>query len=364
MASSTTFKRGIRAIDLFCGVGGLTCGLQQAGIRVAAGFDNDPSCKYAYSANNKSAFFQQDIREIDSERLKKIWSSSNIKVLAGCAPCQTFSQHTKKIKGRERDERWGLLYSFLSIVRESKPDIVTMENVPQLRSQKVFKDFVKGLEDAGYYIYYKVVFCPRYGLPQRRSRLVLLGSRYGEISLIPETHTPENYVVLGDVIKELNKISDGKTDPKDPLHRSWKLSALNKKRMKQSKPGGTWRDWDRKIWLTCHKKRTGSTYKAVYGRMEWDKPAPTITTQFYNFGTGRFGHPEQDRSLSLREGALIQTFPKDYEFFSNEQEVYFREIGKHIGNAVPVKLGEIIGKSILIHINKQGVKRCPKKIKN
>lgn len=363
MGTSVTFKRGVKAIDLFCGVGGLTCGLQEAGIRVVAGFDNDSSCRFAFSENNNSQFIETDVRSIDAERLNKIWGPANVRILAGCAPCQTFSQHTKKMKNREKDERWGLLYSFLRLVKETSPDIVTMENVPQLRSQKVFLDFVKGLKTAGYTVSHKVVYCPRYGLPQRRSRLVLLASKYGDISLIPETHEPSNYVGVRDAIGDLEQINDGEINPRDPLHRTWKLSPINKKRMIQSRPGGSWKEWDEELQLACHKKTSGSTYKSVYGRMDWNKPAPTITTQFYNFGTGRFGHPEQNRSLSLREGALLQTFPEDYAFFSKGEEFFIRVIGKHIGNAVPVKLGEIIGKSIIVHLEKNGVRRCLKQKK-
>ena len=109
-------------------------------------------------------------------------------------------------------------------------------------------------------------------------------------------------------------------------------------------------DWDDELRLNCHKKKSGGTYKAVYGRMEWNKPSPTITTQFYSYGTGRFGHPKQNRAISLREGALLQTFPEDYKFFLKEDNIFFSEIGRHIGNAVPVELGKVIGESIKKHI--------------
>ena len=128
------------------------------------------------------------------------------------------------------------------------------------------------------------------------------------------------------------------------------MSAINLKRIRQSVPGGTWRDWDDKLKLKCHKKDSGKTYGSVYGRMRWDEPSPTITTQFYGYGNGRFGHPEQDRALSLREGAILQSFPNDYVFVDNEHQFKLRDIGIHIGNAVPVELGRAIGLSIKEHL--------------
>ena len=121
--------------------------------------------------------------------------------------------------------------------------------------------------------------------------------------------------------------------------------------MRQSKPGGTWRDWDKELLLECHKKDTGKSYGSVYGRMKWNEPSPTITTQFYNYGTGRFGHPEQNRALSIREGSLLQTFPSNYKFYDpKEERPPIKELGAHIGNAVPVDLAYIIGKSIIKHL--------------
>ena len=361
MVAANSFKRGIRAVDIFCGAGGLTYGLQKSGINVVAGFDKDPSCEFAFSKNNGSEFVAMDVRDVNESDLRKFWQNAGIRILAGCAPCQTFSALTCKIKGREADERGDLLYSFLDLVRESGPEIVTMENVPQIRRRKVFEDFLKGLRDAGYFVSYFVVFCPSYGIPQTRRRLVLFASKYGEVSLIPASHEPDGYVTARDAIGGLDSISDGGVSSFDPLHRSWRLSKINKKRIRQSRPGGTWLDWDESLVLKCHRKKSGSSYKAVYGRLEWDKPAPTMTTSFFSLGTGRFGHPEQDRALSLREGALIQTFPDSYEFFRKEEDISFEMIGRHIGNAVPVRLGEVIGESILNHLKEAKVRRWEKK---
>ena len=343
-------KKELVAIDLFCGIGGLTHGLKQSGIKVAVGIDFDNTCKYAYEKNNDTKFIGKDISMVTGKELNKFYPKNSIKILVGCCPCQTFSQHTLKNKNREKDERSNLLSQFLRLVKESKPDIVSMENVPQLRNYKVFEEFVNGLEKEKYFVYSHIVNCPRYGIPQKRKRLVLLASKQAKIQLIPETHTPKNYVTVREIIGKLPKISAGEIDKRDKLHRSWNLSELNKKRIKQSRQGGSWLDWDEELRLNCHKKKKGTTYKAVYGRMRFNQPSPTITTQFYSYGTGRFGHPNQNRALSLREGALLQTFDQNYKFFSDENKISFNEVGRHIGNAVPVKLGKIIGQSIKIHV--------------
>ena len=230
------------------------------------------------------------------------------------------------------------------------PDVVSMENVPELRNEQVFFDFANSLKELGYNVNYQVVYCPDYGIPQNRKRLVLLASLRGEIELIAPTHSPENYRTVRDAIGELPPISDGDIDENDPLHNSAKLSDLNIRRIRQSVPGGTWRDWDENLKLKCHQKKTGKSYASIYGRMAWNNPSPTITTQFFGLGNGRFGHPEQDRALSMREGALLQSFPPDYTFYDYKSEFSRREVGIHIGNAVPVELGRAIGTTIMNHL--------------
>ncbi len=338
------------AVDIFCGIGGLTHGLIKAGIPVVAGIDSDETCKYAYETNNGALFIKKDIRNLRANKIKSLLGKADFKILVGCAPCQCFSKHTQKNRDRKKDEKWKLLYSFSSLVTDVKPHVVSMENVAEIRKYKVFKDFVKNLETLGYWVFQTVVYCPDYGIPQNRRRLVLLASRLGEINIVPQTHPPSRYRTVRDVISSLEDIEDGVTSSKDLLHRTFRLSPINKKRIKQSKPGGTWLDWDKTLRATCHKKNSGQSYSAVYGRMSWNKPAPTITTQFYSFGTGRFGHPDQDRALSLREGSLLQTFPKYYDFINPNGSNTFTVLGTHIGNAVPVRLGIIIGRSIFKHL--------------
>lgn len=340
------------AIDLFCGIGGLSYGLKKAGIPVVAGIDLDASCQYAYEENIGAKFLHKDITEVTGDDLtKEYWSNANeMKILVGCAPCQPFSTHTNKIKNKETSNKWHLIDEFKRIIDETAPDVVSMENVPNLANQQIFKDFVAFLKEKNYYVFYTNVYCPDYGIPQKRRRLVLLASKLGEIELIPKTHSEENYVTLRDAIGKLPPVKSGEICKNDPLHKTTKLSEINLKRIKASKPNGTWLDWNKDLQLTCHKKGTGKTYKSVYGRMSWNEPSSTITTQFFNYGTGRFGHPTQNRALTIREAALLQTFPVEYKFYKDEKDIIITRLGVHIGNAVPVDLGFVIGKSIKLHI--------------
>ncbi len=344
------------AIDLFCGVGGLTKGLERAGINVVAGIDFEINCQFAYEENNNARFLCKDITQVSPVELQELYPpNTNIHILAGCAPCQPFSKYTQRYrKDGYQDEKWRLLYSFGSLAKDTHPEIIAMENVPELEKTKVFTDFLAELAECGYHVTHKVVYCPDYGVPQSRKRLILLASLFGDIELIPPTHTPENYVTVQDAIGTLPALAAGGMDPNDPMHSCTALSDKNIRRIQQSVPGGTWRDWDADLQLKCHKKISGKTYPSVYGRMVWDLPSPTITTQFYGYGNGRFGHPEQNRALSLREGAILQSFPPDYQFVRPDAEINKRQLGIQIGNAVPVRLGEVIGISILNHLRRYG----------
>jgi DNA (cytosine-5)-methyltransferase 1 len=155
-------------------------------------------------------------------------------------------------------------------------------------------------------------------------------------------------------IGHLRPIEAGEADPNDRLHSASKLSDLNMRRIRASSPGGTWREWDRSLLAACHRKESGGSYPSVYGRMEWDSPAPTITTQCFGYGNGRFGHPEQDRAISLREAAILQTFPEGYKFLGDGERPSFSKFGRLIGNAVPVRLAEVVAKSVLQHAVKVG----------
>lgn len=349
------------AVDLFCGIGGLSRGLVDGGLKVVAGYDLDGSCEYAYEALNEGAkFYEKDIAHVTPEMVLRHYPKGVPRILVGCAPCQPFSSFTqKKVAGGEtngRENDWTVLEKFGDLIVETGVEIASMENVTRLANRtkyKVFDNFVTKLENAGYTVTWSKVYGPDYGIPQTRRRLVLFASKYGEVELIPPTHKrtdPE--VTVRHVLGEMPALSNGGADPDDPLHTARRLNKKNLERIQVSKPGGTWKDWDKSLRVPCHKDEM-TTYGSVYGRMTWDDPAPTITTQFFNYGTGRFGHPDQDRPISLREGAVLQTFPPDAPLYDPEKKVAFTRLGRHIGNAVPVRLGKVIAESIKRHLVSQ-----------
>lgn len=342
----------IEVVDLFCGIGGLSYGMKNSGLKILAGYDIDRTCKYAYETNNEAIFHHKDIKDVTAKEILPLYSKNSIKVLAGCAPCQPFSSYAFKNKDKDPN-KYDLLYEFGRLVKEIQPDIVTMENVPSITAfslKNVLADFIATLNYLGYKVSYQVVYCPDYGVPQTRKRLVLLASIFGEINLIPPTHKPGNYITVKDVIGSLPPLKAGETDKKDPLHRCCSLTPINLRRIEATPYGGSWKDWPGDLVLDCHKKNSGKSFGSVYGRMRWEEPSPTMTTQCTGLGNGRFGHPEQNRAISTREAALLQTFPITYRFFSDEEEVSLTKASRYIGNAVPPRLGEIIAESIIQHI--------------
>ena len=334
----------IVAVDLFCGASGLSLGLKKSGIQIAAGIDLDPACRYPFEQNIGSDFLERDVSTLKPSEVNKLFGTGKIRVLAGCAPCQPFSGYTTS--RRAIDRRWQLLLEFLRIVEAVRPEIVTMENVPRLIHLPLWQHFVTGLEQAGYHVAWEVLDAALFGVPQNRRRLVLLASRLGEIQLPKPTGSK---MTVRQVIGKLPAIKAGVQNPSDPLHSSRALTAPNLARIKLSKPAGTWRDWPKRMQVSCHRTTKGKTYPSVYGRMSWDRPAPTITTQFYGFGNGRFGHPKQHRALTLREGAILQSFPRNFKFTPLGTRPNFHEIGRLIGNAVPPALGRAIGRAIVNH---------------
>ena len=345
-----TTSQSVKAVDLFCGAGGLTHGLGKAGIEVKLGVDLDPACEYPFSANNKKAkFLLKSVEDLSVEDFTDAFAGTDLTLLAGCAPCQPFSTYSQTWADPS-DKRWNLLHQFLRLVAEIQPDLVTMENVPRLAKQKVFQDFVRGLEDEGFNVFHKVVNCADYGVPQSRQRLVLLASKLGAIELIKPALKPQRYKTVRDAIFDMPPLNAGGICASDPMHQAAQLSPLNLERIRASKPGGSWKNWQEDLVAECHKRDSGSTYPGVYGRMSWDEPSPTMTTQYFGFGNGRFGHPKQDRAISLREGAILQSFPRNYKFVPKNGKIHRNVIGRLIGNAVPVKLGKAIGKSIIKHV--------------
>ena len=341
----------IFCVDLFCGAGGLTHGFVLEGLPVVAGIDLDPACRFPYEANNQARFVEQDIGKVTAEELKNLFGDADLTVLAGCAPCQPFSTYAQRYETDGKDGKWGLLYHFARIAKEANPDVITMENVPTVAKHEVFHDFVLSLKELGYHVWFDVVDSSKFGVPQTRNRMVLLASKLGDIRMLPpSTIKPKT---VRQAISHLRVLKAGESAPRDKLHATATLSEKNLMRIKASKPGGTWRDWPESLVADCHKAKSGKTYAGVYGRMEWDKPGPTMTTQCYGFGNGRFGHPEQDRAISLREAAILQSFPRTYHFIPDGGEVNFTALGRLIGNAVPVDLGRAIARSIKAHLKEK-----------
>ena len=338
---------GCAVVDLFCGVGGLTHGFKLRGFDVIAGIDIDNSCRYAYEYNNGAKFVSRSVSTLTAEELSAFYPEGKIRVLVGCAPCQPFSKYNNE-KPVEQD--FELLSSFVALIEKVQPEIVSMENVPDLRSYPIFEEFVTRLEALEYKVSERDVYCPNFGIPQTRTRLVLLASKLGEIHLVDETHAPDNYVTVNDAIGDLPAIEAGSASIADPMHCSSALNAKNMERIRSSKPGSNWKEWPEELKLTCHKKDSGKSYGSVYGRMKPDAPAPTMTTQCNGLGNGRFGHPSQDRAISLREAAILQSFPATYSFVEPKRPVVIKALARQVGNAVPVLLGEAIARSIEIHL--------------
>jgi len=343
--------RPIEAIDLFCGAGGLSYGLACQGVKVVAGFDLDAACEYPYTANHPGAqFVQGDVAKVTGQQLAALWSPTVVRLLAGCAPCQPFSSYANtatvdKIK-------WRLLKEFARLVEECLPDLVTMENVPRLLGTAPFKFFLRALKKGRYQVAYGVLNAANYGAPQQRKRLVLVASRLGPVALPEATHKDAaRWVTVRQAVGHLPALTDGQQCAKDPLHVASALSPLNRKRIRASRPGGTWRDWSSELVAECHQRDSGRHSAGVYGRMEWDKPAPTMTTLCNGYGNGRFGHPQQHRGISLREAAIFQSFPDNYHFVRDGEHAVMKTLARLIGNAVPPKLGEAVARSLYASID-------------
>lgn len=339
-------KTKIRAIDFFCGAGGLTHGLQLAGIDVIAGIDIETSCQETYEYNNSAKFINKSIIKTTAKEIKKLFDTNkndSYTMIAGCAPCQPYSMiNTRKKKD---DERKTLLDEFGRVIKGVHPHFVIMENVSRLNEENpYFSKFIAMLENGGYKYEYKVLNAKNFSVAQNRKRLFLIATRLKKITLSFKTLQSHAPITLKDVIYNLEPISHAKSSERDPLHKSKLLNELNLKRIKATpKNGGLRSAWSDDLRVPCHVKK--EVFLDNYGRLTWEKLSSTITTKFNQYYSGRFGHPEADRALSLREGALIQSFPKNYNFFGNDTE-----IARQIGNAVPVNLSKAVGQTFAIAI--------------
>ncbi len=344
-------KNKLKAIDFFCGAGGMTHGLRQAGINVLAGIDIDSKAKDTYEKNNPgSKFLNWDIKKLtrgNEEKLERLAEELNIgrydddMIFVGCSPCQYWSlvNRNKESSKESKD----LLIDFQKFVEYYRPGFVVVENVPGLEKkadESGLKDFLNTLKEIGYKNVdesYAIYNLKEYGVPQTRRRFSLIVSRVTDKKITPEKS--ERVKTVRETIGDYEKfppIEAGHRDPdKKRFHSCAGLSEENIEALKKSLPG--------KKPAKQRKRFKGKGFQDSYGRMEWDKPAPTITTKFYSISNGRFGHPEQHRAISIREGAALQTFPDDYEFDTES----IGTAAKFIGNAVPPEFAKRIGEAII-----------------
>lgn len=351
----------IAVYDFFCGCGGTSRGFQKAGMDIVFALDIDPDAKNTFVKNFPDTHFcEKSITKLTTDDLQPILDSYKdcYTLFCGCAPCQPFTK--QNTEGRKYDVRRNLLKHFGEIIEQYRPDFVFVENVPGL--QKVpknkrgpFPAFKKLLDDLEYKMAYDVVAAQDYGTPQLRRRFVLVASKHGSITIPESTHgTRDNpYKTVRDAIIDLPAIAAGETcnDPSVLNHRAAELSELNMKRIQATKPdGGGRNDLPKELWPKCYTRTNGkgethSGHTDCYGRLWWDKPATGLTTRCISYSNGRFGHPEQDRALSIREAARIQGFDDKFEFTGN-----LNSMAKQIGNAVPVDLAYTMGEHFMKHI--------------
>lgn len=345
----------MKAIDFFCGGGGMTYGLRLAGIDVIAGVDIDPDAKDTYEFNNpETVFIESDIEKLPLEYFNNelgIKVNDDELIFVGCSPCQFYSiintDKTKSLKTKN------LLARFGEFVEYYKPAYVLVENVPGITTNKtsVLPAFLEQLKNCGYEkVIHKVINMNKYGVPQSRKRFSLIATR---LNVIPKFPAESNELpVVADFLGIENgfpKIPAGNRDYSSFNHTCAGLSPICLKRLQMTHhDGGTRFDWANipELQLKCFEGKD-DCFRDTFARMWWHKPASTITTRFYSISNGRFAHPDEDRGLSIREGATLQTFPKTYEFRTSS----IGKAAKLIGNAVPCEFARRLGLSVLESIN-------------
>jgi len=333
-------------IDFFCGCGGTSAGLAQAGMNVLAGIDYDESALKTYKHNFPDAkVLSTDISKLTCKQLEEaIGEIPRPLLFAACAPCQPFSSQNRHKDSA--DTRVVLLDEFHRFVRKFKPEYLVLENVPGM--QKVqhgpFFRFIDLLKKLRYHFDYDVLDAMDYGVPQSRRRLVLIASKKSPISLPQKTHGNGDdlidYMTVKQAIGHFPALEAGSYDAGVPNHQTARISEINLLRLKHTPEGGDRRDWPDDLILNCHKKKTG--YTDTYGRLSWSEPAKTLTTKCISISNGRFAHPEQDRGLSVREAAALQSFPQDFKFIGT-----ISQTARQVGNAVPVRFAECLGRQML-----------------
>jgi DNA (cytosine-5)-methyltransferase 1 len=336
-----TYHSGkLTAVDLFCGCGGLTEGLKRAGFDVLGAIDIDSPSVQTYKANHPEVnVWERDIRKLKPSEMAKTLGLKNrrLDLLAGCPPCQGFStMRTLNGAVSVEDPRNDLLFEFKRFIRAFRPRAVMVENVPGLADDKRFDSFIRWMTEKGYKGAYRILNTADYGVPQRRRRLIYLAG-YG--TEIPFAEPSSIKKTVRDVISLLPKAGESGDPVHDmPEHRTSKVIELIRR---IPKDGGSRTDLPYVEQLECHKRCNG--FKDVYGRLAWDDVAPTITSGCFNPSKGRFLHPDEDRAITMREAALLQSFPQQYKFPSASKIA----VAMMIGNALPPEFIAAHGISIL-----------------
>ena len=333
----------VNVYDFFSGCGGASRGFQDAGLTVRLGIDNDADAAATFRKNfPKALFVQDDIRNILPQDLAQYVKGTSKKLFCGCAPCQPFSKQNKH-KFRD-DARIDLLQEFYRFVEYFLPDFIFVENVPGIQNFKIgispLKYFLECLKKLGYKTpKVAIISAADYGVPQTRKRLIVIAALQYEINFPKPTHgvaAKKPYSTVGDWIHSLPRLNAGEINSIDPDHCATKLSDINLERIKATPEGGGRTDWPEKLKLACHKNHSGHT--DVYGRLAFDKLSSTLTTKCLSYSNGRYGHPRENRAMSVREAACIQTFPRNFTFTGT-----ITAKARQIGNAVPPLLAQRIG---------------------
>lgn len=354
-------KRPLFAVDIFSGAGGLTTGLKAAGFRVVAGVEIEQHAVSTFKVNHpETRIFKQDVTTVTGTDLLAETDERCIHLLAGCPPCQGFTSLTSKY--RRTDPRDRLILELARLIEQSRPLTVMIENVPGLaqKGKRLFNQFIRRIEAAGYIADWDVLQVADYGVPQSRRRLVLLAGRGFSVPIPPPTHSRAGdgglpkWTTVRSVIAGLPSpklLAEAKASSGGTGH-DWnvvrQLSTQNKRRLRHAIPGESWEKIPKRFRPDCHKDKKAG-FSNVYGRMQWDEVSPTITAGCTTLSKGRFGHPEENRTLSVREAALLQTFPADYVFSSP----YMEHVCAMIGNALPCVFAAVLAESCAnaIHVN-------------
>jgi DNA (cytosine-5)-methyltransferase 1 len=334
------------AIDLFSGAGGLTQGLKQAGFDVVGAVENHKTYAESYKLNHPKANLKtMDITQLDpAEYAKELGlKPGELDLLAGCPPCQGYSTIGTRNRGKRDDPRNELVYEVLRFAVAFQPKTIMMENVPALDKDVRLQKLVEKLEQIGYKVDHQVLKMSHYGVPQARRRMIMLASRVGTIKVMKQELDADKMATVRDAISFLPVVGESG----DPLHDIVEKRSEKIKKFISMVPkdGGSRTDLGEEYQLDCHKRTTG--FRDVYGRMAWDKPSPTITGGCSSPSKGRFLHPEENRGITLREAALLQTFPVDYKFSFGSGK---QGIAMMIGNALPPVFIEFHARYLLNHL--------------